>query len=181
MRYRMGPTHLCVFGPAARTRYARGLGVWGPIPGATRSSACSCRNVFVSYCVQVVANPENKKDIVGPLPCRPNSRQPLDNELWAQQAWCDTKSYFRGNTQLTHSFLSVPRGAHDLAEKLSEELFSHDSGARRQVGARMSKQMCVVPRFPFAPFAAWAHQWPCNRSAKQKLPQAQCAPSVTDD
>ena len=63
-------------------------------------------NKFVVYCVQVVANPEI---IVGPLPWRPNSRQPLDNDPWAQQVWCDTRSHFRGNTHSLHTaFFLLP-------------------------------------------------------------------------
>ena len=135
----MGPAYMCV----SELRREQGMIETREVGPNSWRNTFVC--IFLGKCARSVScagvgKPE--ENIVGPLPWRPNSRQPLDNEPWAQQVWCGTIAHFRGNIELTHHLLSAPRGARDFAKILNEELVSHDSGATRQIGVRTRKQMC---------------------------------------
>ena len=155
-----GDQHILVSGLRCE-HYMLEAGEFGP---NSRSSTFVC--IILGKCARHVLCADRgkprKTGNAGPLPWCPNSRQPLDNEPWTQQVWCDTGSHFRGNTQLTHRLLSVPRGARDYTEILSEELVPHDSDATRQIGVRTSKEMCACAAVPGRPSSFWAHQWHCN-------------------
>ena len=96
-------------------------------------------------------------------------------------------AHFCATTQLTHtaSTLSLDTRAVSLGSWKGEAVFpiTHpdDFGVNRHIVYHTSKHMCACVVVPCRSFVVWAHQWPHDRSAKQKLPQAECTPSVPDD